>query len=130
MLIDKTLMPMELDGVDFSDYFVYTEQDEAKRKVYGPNHGRVTLDATLWTDLRGVKHDLSARTMPMSPDKLAQLGAILDKPYFSLTTFSWWKNDLWTRNVVVDGAPAVLAMIKAAGTRPILANIPITFVEK
>ena len=123
-------MPMTLDGVDFSGKFMYRQQGETLRKVYGPYHGRVTLDATEWTDLRGVKHDLAATTAPMSSADLAQLITILEKPSFSMTSYSWQKGELWTRNVIVDGAEAIIGMIRAAGANLIIKNIPIVFREK
>jgi len=129
-MVDPVLMPITLEGVDFSGYFKYRQQDETLRKVYGPHAGRVTLDATEWTDLLGNKYDLTATTLPMGPDKLADLREILELDHFELTTFSWWKNEIWTREVIVDGASAILAMIVAAGSRPVLANFPIKFREK
>lgn len=131
-MIDAVYLPMTLNGVDFSQQFSYslTPQSEHMRKVNGPNAGREVLDGTEWTDLRRVKYDLTATILPMSPEKLAQLCAILAMESFSQTYFSGMRNQIATRTVIVPAADVVLGMIKQSGRVPLYANMPVTFREK
>lgn len=129
-MIDAVYLPMTLEGVDFSQFFKYNNQSERLRKISGPNAGRVVLDGTEWTDLLRVKYDLTATILPMNPEKLAQLSAILAMEHFEQTYFSGMRNQIITRQVIVPEAEVILSMIKQSGRVPIYANMSLRFMEK
>lgn len=129
-MVNSSILPLRLNGVDFSSSFKYKRQSESMRKISGPNGGRVTLDGTEWTDQIAVKYDLTATILPMRPARLAQLGQILTQPYFTIEYFSGWRNAIVSQTVICPQAQAVLALIKLAGTQPIYADMSITFRQR